>query len=346
MAHERYDDKYEGQDEGEYHFSDDQVNYEMEGDATSKDGTAASAIPAGDLTQKLKQHRRIAVGIVVFIVLIGIVYKLVVPSSSAPSTEFSQQTAPSTVPPKMVTKAPPAPSTAMPNVAAPTQPPVAEAQPQQVPPPPQTMPMAQPAQQPTEITAPPAAVTGVAPQQQVPIDQPAMQTQPVASAPPNVTTTVTTDSNVNKSALDRIGTLEQQNLAMMNMLQTQFAQKMTDTEAQNTQMRTQVQELNARVSSMEVAFHQLTKILRGMHEAGVPSTPPARVIQPKTGYTVQAIIPGRAWLKTDAGDTVTVAEGDVLKGLGRITKIDPYDGIVDIDNGNKMITLSYGVSGD
>lgn len=342
MAHERYDDKYEGQDEGEYHFSDDQVNYEMDGDATSKDGAVASAAPAGDLTQKLKQHRRIAIGIVVFIVLIGIVYKLFVPSSSAPSTEFSQQTVPSTVPPKVITKAPPAPSTVP---AAPVQQPqVAQAQPQQVPPPSQTMPMAQPVQQPTQITAPPA-VAEVAPQQPAPVDQSAMQAQPVTSAPPMTTTTVTTDSNVNKSVLDRIGTLEQQNLAMMNMMQTQFAQKMTDTEAQNTQMRTQVQELNARVSSMEVAFHQLTKILRGMHE-GVPSTPTTRVIQPKTGYTVQAIIPGRAWLKTDAGDTVTVAEGDVLKGLGRITKIDPYDGIVDIDNGNKMVTLSYGVSGD
>ena len=68
--------------------------------------------------------------------------------------------------------------------------------------------------------------------------------------------------------------------------------------------------------------------------------------QPKIAYAVQAIIPGRAWLKSDAGDTVTVAEGDILKGFGRITKIDPYDGIVNIDTGNKVITLSYGVNGE
>jgi hypothetical protein len=60
-------------------------------------------------------------------------------------------------------------------------------------------------------------------------------------------------------------------------------------------------------------------------------------------YSVQAIIPGRAWLKSDSGDTVTVAEGDMLRGYGRVTKIDPYDGIVNIDTGGKVVTLSYGM---
>ena len=70
------------------------------------------------------------------------------------------------------------------------------------------------------------------------------------------------------------------------------------------------------------------------------------VIVPRIIYSVQAIIPGRAWLKSEAGDTVTVAEGDMLKGLGRITKIDPYDGVVEIDTGNKIISLSYGTNGN
>lgn len=71
---------------------------------------------------------------------------------------------------------------------------------------------------------------------------------------------------------------------------------------------------------------------------------PMKVMEPKVIYTVQAIIPGRAWLKSETGETVTVAEGDVLKNYGRVTKIDPYDGVVDIDTGNKMITLSYGTN--
>jgi hypothetical protein len=41
---------------------------------------------------------------------------------------------------------------------------------------------------------------------------------------------------------------------------------------------------------------------------------------------------------------VTVAEGDILKNYGKIIKIDPYDGVVQIDAGGKIVTLSYGAT--
>jgi len=159
-----------------------------------------------------------------------------------------------------------------------------------------------------------------------------------------------------KTVMEKIGMLEQQNSAMMNLLQTQYAQKITETEQQNAQLRTEVQELNARISNMEVAFRQLAKMLRNANpnatanasaNRGMVSMPTAaRAAPPRMTYVVQAIIPGRAWLKADSGDTVTVAEGDTLKGYGRVTRIDPYDGVVDIDTGNRVISLSYGMTGD
>ena len=62
----------------------------------------------------------------------------------------------------------------------------------------------------------------------------------------------------------------------------------------------------------------------------------------KVAFSVQAIIPGRAWLRSDNGEALTVAEGDTIKGFGRVTKIDPYDGIVEVNTGNKVVSLSYG----
>ena len=50
-------------------------------------------------------------------------------------------------------------------------------------------------------------------------------------------------------------------------------------------------------------------------------------------------------VESESGETVTVAEGDALKGYGRIAKIDPYDGVVMIDTGTRTISLSYGVNG-
>jgi hypothetical protein len=81
-------------------------------------------------------------------------------------------------------------------------------------------------------------------------------------------------------------------------------------------------------------------------ETPPPGIPPAKPVEARTTYIVQAIIPGRAWLKSESGDTVTVAEGDLLKDYGRVTKIDPYDGVVDIDTGTKILVLSYGTGND
>lgn len=336
MANERYDDKYEGHEEGEYHFSDDQVNYDLDAESPSKDGTVAAVMPKASIADKIKTHRRIVIGIVIFIILLGIVYKLIMPSSTTPLTDFSQQTTTPTT--KATTKPDPVNPASTASQQAPATTTTTTQVSQQTPPPPATM-----TQQPM---TPPA--------------QPIMTAQSTQSIPQPVAPVMTGSENAaSKGALDRIATLEQQNSAIMNLLQTQYTQRIAEAEAQNTQLRTQVQELTSRISNMEVAFRQLTKILRirppgpAMSETantmpGMITTapPPIRVARPRSTYTVQAIIPGRAWLKSEAGDTVTVAEGDMLRGFGRITKIDPYDGIVNIDTGNKVITLSYGTSGD
>ncbi|EKD54051.1 MAG: hypothetical protein ACD_60C00127G0004 [uncultured bacterium] len=329
MVNERYDDKYEGHEESEYHFSDEQANYEMDADVSVKEAPVAAAASKENLANKLKQHRRIIIGLVVFTALLGIVYKLVVPASAPVATDFAPQT----------TASVPAPvKSPAQNVAIPVPPVTQPAQTQPAPAAPPVVNQILPAAASPIVASSTAAATVSAPQR-------------AAFLPPDTTIQ-------NKNVLDRIATLEQQNTAMMNILQTQYAQKMSDTEIQNNQLRTQVQELNARVGAIEVAFRQLTKILRGMRNPASPmamsndgsgmysAAQPTRTLQPKVGYTVQAIIPGRAWLKSESGDTVTVAEGDVLKDFGRIMKIDPYDGVVNVDTGNKVITLSYGVNGD
>jgi hypothetical protein len=334
MANEHYEE--EGHEEGEYHFSDDQINYDMEMNPSAKEAAAAVATsPKESIAKKLSQHRRIVIGLLVFIVLLGIVYKLVSPSST-PVTDFQPgPSAPSSAPASMPVNKP----VVMPPAPVITQPQVPE----------------QPAVQTTVTT------TTNQPVQQAPVvsQQTAPQQAAPAAQPSSVATTTTVSTTpaaqTDRNLTERIGTLEQQSTEIMSLMQTQYAQKIADTELQNTQLKAQVQELTSRISNMEVAFRQLTKMLRSNAAPAasasstrvVTSVPQAaRVIQPRNAYTVQAIIPGRAWLKSDSGDTVTVAEGDILKGYGRITRIDPYDGVVDIDTGNRVVSLSYGMTGD
>jgi hypothetical protein len=138
----------------------------------------------------------------------------------------------------------------------------------------------------------------------------------------------------------------------MSQMQADYTQKLNDFSVQNKAMQEQLQTLNSRVAGMESQLNQLVQaVTRGGQgqptsslENGRENNRQLPSIGPeiKVAFSVQAIIPGRAWLRSDNGETVTVAEGDTIKGLGRVTKIDPYDGVVEVNTGNKVVSLSYG----
>jgi len=51
-----------------------------------------------------------------------------------------------------------------------------------------------------------------------------------------------------------------------------------------------------------------------------------------SGYTLQAVLPGRAWVKKSDGTTVTYSVGDTLPNGNKVGKIDPDGGIFDSSN--------------
>jgi intracellular multiplication protein IcmG len=156
------------------------------------------------------------------------------------------------------------------------------------------------------------------------------------------------------------GLNNQSNMAA-NQVQAEYVQKLNDFATQNKMLQNQVQTLNSRVSSLETELTQLTRILMRQYQsqntsqsnpaaypnngAPVPAQMSSQQAEPKSLYNVQAIIPGRAWLRAENGETLTVAEGDQIKDLGRVSKIDPYDGVVEINTGTKVISLAYGNGG-
>jgi hypothetical protein len=188
---------------------------------------------------------------------------------------------------------------------------------------------------PQVMNNPPPAVVATKPVQPPPppkvVEQP-MATV-VATPPPGAAEIQKID--------ERLTALEQQTSAMMNLLQTEYAQKISDYEMQGNMVRGKMDELSKKMNRIESNLQQISQAAREEPAMAVTARHHA---EPKIAYTVQAIIPGRAWLKSESGDTVTVAEGDVLRNYGRITKIDPYDGIVEIDTGNRVVALSYGMN--
>ncbi len=53
-----------------------------------------------------------------------------------------------------------------------------------------------------------------------------------------------------------------------------------------------------------------------------------KVVIEEPEYTVHAVIPGRAWLKSLKGQIITVAEGDPIGNYGKILVIDAANGVV------------------
>lgn len=343
MVDER-DDRYEN-DEGEYHFSDDQVNYEEVETPKSAPSTGSIKKSIVDRFSGLSPTRRMLLAGVVFIVLIGVVYKMLLPSSPVLSSDIvsTKKEAPE------VAAAKPATQTTTP-AQAPVNAPAPVTQ-QAAAPIPQNVAVQQGMPNPSEL--PPQ----VMPQQPQQIQQ-AMyppQQPPQAAAPTQATMPMGAPLPPTAVTSDRLKAVEDHNAAIMNLLQNEYAQKMSEFEMQSNLVRGKMDEMAKRVNRIESSLNQITQLLQQSAprankaqmaaNENIPALP-TRSAVPKVTYTVQAIIPGRAWLKGDSGDTVTVAEGDTLRDYGRITKIDPYDGVVEIDTGNKIIALSYGMSGE
>jgi len=317
-------DKKLTEEETEYHFSDEDITYEAEPEEQVPPAAAAPPkAPSTNFLTNLSSKKRIGFSIVAFLILLYIVYKIVAPSGQ--KTNITPVAATETPAPSheqlanAVKAAPPAPVAVPPApVAAPPQQPMA----------PVTS-MPQPGgTQPQQTEAAQNAMPPV-----MPINAP---TPSYPASSPAVETGATQLNNLNNQ--------------LVSQMQADYTQKLAALSDQNKRLEDDVQKLSASVASMEVRVNQLVQLLinqQAESQQAKEASPvqSANAPSPKLPYTVQAIIPGRAWLRADNGDTLTVTEGDLIKDIGKITKIDPYDGVIEINTGRKVVSLSYGNGG-
>ncbi|MFZ2314194.1 MAG: hypothetical protein WAW86_00850 [Gammaproteobacteria bacterium] len=327
-------DKYEGHEDGEYHFSDEEtVSYEVENDPSKV--TTSSSAGGESFMNKITRSKRMLISLGVFLVLVFVVYKMVAPSNDNPAA-VGDIAAVSSIPARPMTQQPQQPQ---------QQPVAAVAQ----------QPMQQPVQQPVaEVPPAPLQQAMMAPEQQppAPLAQP-MNNQPTNVMPQQVTENIPVPTQAggypaNVPVVGQVPTaVPVNNEQVITQMQNEYEQRASESANQNKALQDQLQALNSRVAMMETQMTQMVQALTSRQSQNAMESAPAPVVDnaPRVAYSVQAIIPGRAWLRSDNGETVTVAEGDVVKQLGRVTKIDPYDGVVEVSTGNKMISLSYGNGG-
>lgn len=347
-------DEYNEQDDSEYHFSEDDVSYDVETQAPK----ASSKMDVKKMLSGFTGSKRMLIALVVFFGLIFIVYKMVSPNTVVPSTEIAPVVA-TKQEQKLPENARPAPTVEV-RAQAPATPQVQSiAAPSSVSPTPTvsapsvSTPLTQPVM---AVTPPPPAPATTPPTNTMmgglmPVSQPLT----AQAASPESTASTVQPTGVQPVSVIPPASVIDQGIAAMTatengltaQMQANANQKVSDFEAENKALKDQLSTLNARMSTMEAQLNQLVQVLLKQNQSSAaPSTSapvvPAEPAAPKLSYNVQAIIPGRAWLRSDSGETLTVAEGDTIKDVGRVTKIDPYDGVVQIDVNGKLVSLSYG----
>lgn len=143
------------------------------------------------------------------------------------------------------------------------------------------------------------------------------------------------------STLDLQADLQKQ-LAEIQANNTDSNQQISTISDQLTALGTTVENLNNSVTGINQQLQELTSQVQAqqstINKLQKKATPVKHHVASKPvvllpTWQVQALIPGRAWLIADNGDSLTVSVGTPLPGYGRITAISVVNGFVKTSTG-------------
>lgn len=139
----------------------------------------------------------------------------------------------------------------------------------------------------------------------------------------------------------------------ITQVQTAVQQKISAAEQEISSNRDQLSSLKDAVSkaqqdisSVGQNIDQLTgvtqQLLVEIQQLKAPKIKPKKkAVKPLPIYHIRAIVPGRVWLESADGKSVTLRVGSVLDGYGTVDVISPRQGMVLMSNGSY---IQYGVN--
>ncbi len=139
------------------------------------------------------------------------------------------------------------------------------------------------------------------------------------------------ESIATASVANRLNTVEQQLTAEKTDL-TQLTSQINDLQSNIGNINTKLNDLTSAVQMMAGEMTRQQAALAAK-EAAKRKAASAAKLAPKPVYYVKALVPGRAWLASQNGETITVSLGNDLPGYGRVEAIDPAQGTLTTDSG-------------
>lgn len=174
----------------------------------------------------------------------------------------------------------------------------------------------------------------------IPAQQPTTTQAPVTQAPAT-TPSVPQDASLHEAV----------NFYNQNRQETQQVNQLADTvqnigeEVSTLQSTTQnlqstVDNINTQLSQINTALTALSNQIQVQENRWIQSQKkpkPKRlvhkVVVQRDSYQTMAVIPGRAWLKSSRGATLTVSEGSSIPGYGKVTHINTQSGVIMTSSG-------------
>ncbi len=123
--------------------------------------------------------------------------------------------------------------------------------------------------------------------------------------------------------------------------------------AHSTRMKTEVQSLKAQMDDMKSAMAQIQSTNQQLEKALTAVTDQVKSLTvklnqtiarfsspkfmgPKLVYHLRAVLPDRAWIVSNQGQTLTVTIGDHVDQYGVVQSINPMQGIITTSSGRKI----------
>lgn len=168
------------------------------------------------------------------------------------------------------------------------------------------------------------------------VSQPEATPEPVVSQPP------ATD-NPPVAATPDISQVEQR-LSVLEVGQENLRSELNSLNDQLGSVSSNINDLSNKINSLNQTVSMLSSKLDEQSQKMITSSvrqQPKRVVHPRvvrkvvpqSVYYIQAVIPGRAWLISTNGSTLTVREGTIIAGYGVVKLIDPNQGRVITSSG-------------
>jgi len=165
---------------------------------------------------------------------------------------------------------------------------------------------------------------------------------PTVKAPGQVATVPAVTDTGTGEALSRL----RQQLRSIESEEQDFKTQVQSLDASVSTVKEAVVDINSKLADINYTIQNLSHTIQEQQKA-IEELRKARKrvrrrrITPRavTKYRIEAMIPGRAWLKSAKGVTMTVGTGSRIPGYGTVRSIDVMEGVVRMSSGR---TIGYG----